>query len=512
MRDVEFFKHQVKIVLRNCGLIDPLRIEDYIARDGYGALAKALTEMTPGAGHRRGEAPRACAAAAAPDSRPASSGASPSSARRRRSTSSATPTRATRARSWTAAVLEGDPHCVIEGMAIGAYAIGASRATSTCAPSTRWPSSACSTPSTQAREYGLLGKDILGIGLRLRPRDPHGRRRLRLRRRDRADDLDRGQPRRAAPAPAVPGRQRASGASPTVLNNVETYANVPPIMLQGRRVVRRDRAPRRARAPRSSRSPATSTTPASSRCRWACRSARSSTTSAAACPAARSSRPRRSAVRRAAASRRSTSTSPVDYESLKELGAIMGSGGLIVMDEDSCMVDIARFFLEFVQDESLRQVPAVPRRHQAHARDPRAHLRRARARRATSSGSSSSATRSRRPRSAASARPRPTRCSPPSATSATSTRRTSCDKHCEAGVCATLVRAPCQNACPAGVDVPGFVSPRRREALRRALRLHRERNPLASICAPRLLPPLREQVPARTASTRRSRSVASSAS
>ncbi len=67
---------------------------------------------------------------------------------------------------------------------------------------------------------------------------------------------------------------------------------------------------------------------------------------------------------------------PVDYESLQELGAIMGSGGLIVMDEDSCMVDVARFFLDFVQDESLRQVRALPRGHQADARDPHPHLQR----------------------------------------------------------------------------------------------------------------------------------------
>ena len=206
-------------------------------------------------------------------------------------------------------MLEGDPHSVIEGMA--------------------------SPPTRSARTQGYIyvraeyplaverlqhrhrpGPRVRPAGqehprhrLRFRPRDPHGLRRVRLRRGDRADDLDRGQPRRAAPAPPFPAVKGLWG-KPSVLNNVETYANVAADHPQRRRRGTPASAPRRARAPRSSPWPARSTTPAWSKCPWACRWARSSTTSAAASPTARSSRPCRSAAPPAAASPSSTSTCP----------------------------------------------------------------------------------------------------------------------------------------------------------------------------------------------------------
>ena len=203
-------------------------------------------------------------------------------------------------------VLEGDPHSVIEGMVIGAYAIGAEpglRLRPRRVPAGR--RAAGQGAIEQARERGLLGENILGTGFRLRPRDPHGRRRLRLRRGDRADGLDRGQARRAAPEAAVPGAEGPVGQADRAQQrrDLRQRAGDHP---QRRATGTPRSAPRRARAPRSSPWPARSTTPASSRCRWAPRSARSSTTSAAASRAARSSRRPRSAARRAAASRGST--------------------------------------------------------------------------------------------------------------------------------------------------------------------------------------------------------------
>ena len=139
---------------------------------------------------------------------------------------------------------------------------------------------------------------------------------------------------------------------------------------------------------------------------------------------------------------------PLDYESLHELGAIMGSGGLIVMDEDTCMVDVARFFLEFVQDESCGKcVPCrVGTKRMLEILEP--HLRRQGRGGRHRAARSRSASRSRTPRSAASARPRPTRCSPPSAISAHEYEAHIRDKHCEAGVCAGLVRAPVPERLP----------------------------------------------------------------
>jgi hypothetical protein len=139
IEDIEFYQKQFRIVLRNCGVINPEKIDEYIARDGYAALEKALFEMKPEevidelkivrpARPRRRGLPHLAQVGVLPG--PAT-----------RSTWSATPTRATRARTWTAPP-RGRPHSVIEAMTIAGYTIGASRASSTSAPSTRWPSSA----------------------------------------------------------------------------------------------------------------------------------------------------------------------------------------------------------------------------------------------------------------------------------------------------------------------------------------------------------------------------------
>jgi NADH-quinone oxidoreductase subunit F len=172
----------------------------------------------------------------------------------------------------------------------------------------------------------------------------------------------------------------------------------------------------------------------------------------------------------------------LDYESLIELGAIMGSGGLIVMDTDSCMVDVARFFLEFVQEEScgkcppcrvgtkrlLEMVTAI-----CEGRGQEGDIERlielgTRIKDASLCGLGKTA-----------------------ANPVLSTIRHFRDeyiahirdKRCPAGVCAALVRAPCQSACPAGVDVPGFVSLVGEKRYAEALKLHRERNPFAAACA-----------------------------
>jgi NADH-quinone oxidoreductase subunit F len=173
---------------------------------------------------------------------------------------------------------------------------------------------------------------------------------------------------------------------------------------------------------------------------------------------------------------------PLDYESLTDLGAIMGSGGLIVMDEDACMVDVARFFLEFVQDESCgkcspcrigtkRMLEILTRICDGQGREGDIEslvdlgnvikdtalcgLGQ------TAPNPVLSTIRHFREEYVAHIR----------------------DKYCPAGVCPAIVRAPCQNACPAGVDVPGYVSLIAEKRYNEALRLHRERNPLAAVSA-----------------------------
>ncbi len=211
MRDVEFFNRQVKIVLRNCGLIDPLRIEEYIARDGYQALAKVLTEMTPEqvidevhASGLRGRGGAGFPTGLKWQLRPAGSRATSS-------TSSATPTKATRARSWTAACSKATRTASSRAWPSPRYAIGAHQGYVYVRAEYPLAVERLQNAIDQAREMRPARQEHHGHRLRLRPRDPHGLRRVRLRRGDRPDDLDRGQPRRAAPAPAVPGRQGPLG-------------------------------------------------------------------------------------------------------------------------------------------------------------------------------------------------------------------------------------------------------------------------------------------------------------
>ncbi|MDD5307968.1 MAG: FAD-dependent oxidoreductase, partial [Deltaproteobacteria bacterium] len=173
---------------------------------------------------------------------------------------------------------------------------------------------------------------------------------------------------------------------------------------------------------------------------------------------------------------------PVDYESLTELGAIMGSGGLIVMDEDSCMVDVARFFMEFVQDESCgkcapcrvgtkRMLEIVTRICEGRGVEGDVE-------RLIELGNTIKDT----------ALCGLGQTAPNPVLSTIRYFRHEYDAHirekrCPAGVCADLVRAPCQNACPAGVNVPGFVSLVGEKRYAEAMRLHRDRNPFASICS-----------------------------
>jgi NADH-quinone oxidoreductase subunit F len=173
---------------------------------------------------------------------------------------------------------------------------------------------------------------------------------------------------------------------------------------------------------------------------------------------------------------------PVDYESIVELGAIMGSGGLIVMDEDSCMVDMARFFLEFTQDESCgkctpcrvgtrRMLEILDRICQGRGEEGDIE-------RLIELGNTIKDT----------ALCGLGQTAPNPVLSNIRYFREEFEEHirdkkCRAGVCAELVRAPCQNACPAGVDIPGFVSLTGEKRYEEALRLHRERNPFVAVCA-----------------------------
>ena len=348
--ETSFYKKQKRIALRNCGVINPENIEEYIAFDGYAALGKALTEMTPdeviqvvldsglrgrgGGGFPTGRKWQlACADRGKVEKYVCCNAdeGDPGAFMDR-------------------SVLEGDPHSVIEAMAIAGYAIGADQGYVYVRAEYPIAVNRLSTAIQQAREYGLLGKNIFGT--------------------DFSFDIDiklgagafvcgeetalmtsiegnRGEPR---PRPPFPAKKGLFGR-PTILNNVETYANIPQIILKGADWFR---------GMGTEKSPGTKVfalggkikhtglveVPMGTTLREIVEEIGGGIPGGKKFKAAQTGGPSGGCIPA------SLIDTPIDYDNLMEIGSMMGSGGLIVMDEDTCMVDIAKFFLEFTVDES----------------------------------------------------------------------------------------------------------------------------------------------------------------
>jgi len=340
---------EVRNVLRNCGVIDPENIEDYIAQDGYLALAKVLTELTPedvldimkrsqlrgrgGAGfpaHLKWQFTRNAESDVKYVICNADEG-DPGAFMNRR-------------------VLESDPHSVIEGMAIAAYTIGARYGYIYCRAEYPIAVQTLNLAITQAKSLGLLGENILnsGFSFDLEVRMGAGAfvcgEETALMN---SIEGKRGEPRPRPPFPAVKGLWN----KPTNINNVETYANVPQIILKG---------PEWFASFGTEKSKGTKTFALAGDINH---------TGLIEVPLGITLREiiydvgmgikdnkKFKAVQTGGPMGGCLPTSDldlsVDYESLVKAGSMMGSGGMIVMDEDTCMVDIARYFMEFTQDES----------------------------------------------------------------------------------------------------------------------------------------------------------------
>jgi NADH-quinone oxidoreductase subunit F len=477
--EAAFFKKQVKIVLRNCGVIDPLKIEEYVARDGYAALSKVLTEMTPDqvvdTMKRSGLRGRG-GAGFSTGLKWALARKSPGDVKYVLCNADEGDPGAFMDRS----VLEGDPHSVIEGMAIAAYAVGAREGFVYVRAEYPLAVERLGKAIEQAREYGLLGRNILGKGFDFD---------LEIRMGAGAFvcgeetalmtsiEGKRGEPRPRPPYPA----QSGLWGKPSMLNNVETYANVPVIVTKGAEWyasygTEKSRGTKVFALAGAITNSGLVEVPVGMQLGEILYEIGGGIPNGKKFKAAQIGGPSGGCIPK------QHLDVPVDYESLQELGAIMGSGGLVVMDEDSCMVDVARFFLEFVQEESCGKCPPcrvgtkrmleiVERicAGKGEMADIERLERLGQTIRETSlCGLGQSA-------------PNPV----------LSTLRHFRDEYvahirdhrCVAGVCPELVRAPCSNACPAGVQVPGYVSLLGEKRYAEALRLHRERNPLASVCA-----------------------------
>ena len=349
LSDTAFYKSQNRVVLRNCGVINPESIEEYIAMDGYAALGKVLTEMTPedvikvitdsglrgrgGGGFPTG---RKWALTA------------PNKADQKYVVCNAD--EGDPGAFMDRSVLEGDPHCLVEAMAIAGYAIGATEGYVYVRAEYPIAVKRLQKAIDDAREYGLLGKDIFGSGFDFN---------LHIRLGAGAFvcgeetalmtsiEGNRGEPRPRPPYPAVKGLF----GKPTVENNVETFANVPQIILRGAEWfasmgTERSKGTKVFALGGNINNTGLVEIPMGTTLRHIIDDIGGGIPNGKKFKAAQTGGPSGGCIPA------SLIDTEVDYDNLVAIGCMMGSGGLIVMDEDTCMVDMAKFFLEFTVDES----------------------------------------------------------------------------------------------------------------------------------------------------------------
>jgi len=365
MSDIPFFKGQRLIALRNRGMIDPEKIDEYIARDGYAALAKALTQMTP---------EQVIAEIKAAGLRGRGGAGFPTAVKWEKVRQAQGEPKYIICNGdegdpgafMDRSIFESDPHSVIEGMLIGAWAIGARHGVVYIRNEYPLAVQRILIAIDQAREYGLLGENILEMGFDFDISVTRGAGAFvcgeetaliasvegRL-----------GDPRARPPYPA----ERGLWGQPTCINNVETWANVVPIILHGAKwyaeigtetskgtkvfsLVGKVNNTGLVEVPmgitlRELVYDIGGGIPANKRFK----AVQTGGPSGGCIPAGPMlDQPIEPGKRRLA----DALDLPIDYESLADVGSMMGSGGLVVMDEDTCMVDVARYFLAFTQDES----------------------------------------------------------------------------------------------------------------------------------------------------------------
>ncbi len=349
LSDTTFYKSQRRVALRNCGVINPESIEEYIAMDGYAALGKALTEMTPeevikcvmdsglrgrgGGGFPTGKKWSFTAANKADQKYVVCNAdeGDPGAFMDR-------------------SVLEGDPSCIVEAMAICGYATGATEGYIYVRAEYPIAVARLKIAIEQAREYGLLGKNIFDSGFDF---DLHvrlgagafvcGEETALMT----SIEGNRGEPRPRPPYPAVKGLF----GKPTTENNVETFANIPQIILKGAdwfasMGTEKSKGTKVFALGGKINNTGLVEVPMGTTLREVIEEIGGGIPHGKKFKAAQTGGPSGGCIPA------SLMDTPIDYDNLTAIGCMMGSGGLIVMDEDNCMVDIAKFFLNFTVDES----------------------------------------------------------------------------------------------------------------------------------------------------------------
>ncbi len=349
LNDTVFYKSQNRVVLRNCGVINPENIDEYIAMDGYAALGKVLTEMTPDEVIKvvTDSGLRGRGGGGFPTGRKWALTA-PNQADQKYVVCNAD--EGDPGAFMDRSVLEGDPHSLIEAMAIAGYAIGATEGYVYVRAEYPIAVSRLQIAIDQAREYGLLGKNIFGSGfdfdlfIRLGAGAFVCGEETALMT---SIEGNRGEPRPRPPYPAVKGLY----GKPTVENNVETFANIPQIILRGAdwfasMGTEKSKGTKVFALGGKIKHTGLVEIPMGTTLREIIYGIGGGIPGGKPFKAAQTGGPSGGCIPA------DLIDTPVDYDNLTAIGCMMGSGGLIVMDEDTCMVDMAKFFLEFTVDES----------------------------------------------------------------------------------------------------------------------------------------------------------------
>lgn len=349
LNDTRFYKKQQRIALRNCGRIDPDNIEEYIAYDGYAALGKALTEMTPDEVIKTvlDSGLRGRGGGGFPTGRKWALGAMNHADQKYVACNA---DEGDPGAFMDRSILEGDPHAVIEAMAIAGYAIGATRGFVYIRAEYPIAVERLQRAIDQAREYGLLGKNIFGTDFEFDMEIKLGAGAFVCGEETaliNSIEGNRGEPKPRPPFPA----QKGIYGKPTVLNNVETYANIPQIILHGAEFLNtigteKSKGTKVFALGGKINNTGLVEVPMGTTLRTVVEEIGGGIPGGGKFKAAQTGGPSGGCIPA------SLIDTPIDYDNLVAIGSMMGSGGLIVMDETTCMVDIAKFFLEFTVEES----------------------------------------------------------------------------------------------------------------------------------------------------------------
>lgn len=349
LNDVDFYKKQQRIALKNCGVIDPEEIDEYLALDGYKALEKVLLHMTP---------QEVIDEMKKSGLRGRGGGGFPTGLKWETASKQKDPVKYILCNAdegdpgafMDRSVLEGDPHSVIEAMAIGGYAIGANKGYVYIRAEYPIAVQRLQTAIDQAREYGILGDNILESGFDFDMEIRLGAGAFVCGEETaliNSIEGKRGMPNPKPPFPAISGLWK----QPTIINNVETYANIPQIILNGAEWftsigTEKSKGTKVFALGGKITNTGLVEIPMGTTLREVIFEIGGGIPKSKKFKAVQTGGPSGGCL-----TQKHLDT-PIDYDNLIALGSMMGSGGMIVMDEDNCMVDVAKFFLDFTRDES----------------------------------------------------------------------------------------------------------------------------------------------------------------